>query len=321
MRSLFWETRVIDDPRLDRPLPFHRRQHHLAHLGQHPLVRPCRDTDKMQQRLMLRRRPRRSRLCGHRLHTLALARQDQPGAIVAQRANPVGVTEHARKTLHIRCKSSFACSFDLPIHVSTSRAKLESPQIVDSQGPSMRPSDSVRLTHPTKRSYSTPRKNLFDFGRPPARRPASARLPRQSASSFQLMLWSRPAESFQVRPALDSNTATSDSFALEYFCRRTPRPRAISGTWSSGTRTILWLVPITATVSPATVQIAQASFGISTLSTCLPLRVLPTQSSSLTMKPCPSWLAIRNFRPPLLTNSETIAVSGSMSMNMRIASP
>ena len=78
--------------------------------------------------------------------------------------------------------------------------------------------------------YSTPRKNLFDFGRPPARRPASARLPRQSANSFQLMLCSRPAESFHVRPALESNTATSDNLALEYFCRRTPRPRAISGT-------------------------------------------------------------------------------------------
>src|SRR3979411_3284368 len=89
--------------------------------------------------------------------------------------------------------------------------------------------------------YSTPLPNLFDFGRPCARRPASARLPRQSVKSFKLMLWSRPAESFQVRPALESKVATSDSSALVYFCRRTPRPRAISGTWSSGNTTILWL--------------------------------------------------------------------------------
>ena len=53
-----------------------------------------------------------------------------------------------------------------------------------------------------------------------------------------------------------------------------------------------------------TVAIARASFGMSTLRTCLPLRVVPTQSSSLTTKPCPSWLAIRNLRPPLLTNSD-----------------
>src|ERR1700687_5103545 len=38
MLSLFGETRVIDDPRLDRPLPFHCRQHHLAYLGQRLLV-------------------------------------------------------------------------------------------------------------------------------------------------------------------------------------------------------------------------------------------------------------------------------------------
>src|SRR6266702_4764711 len=53
--------------------------------------------------------------------------------------------ERARKTLHIRRKSSFACSFALPIHVSTSRAKLESPQIVDSRPRGLRPSDSVGL--------------------------------------------------------------------------------------------------------------------------------------------------------------------------------
>src|ERR1700743_1539594 len=78
--------------------------------------------------------------------------------------------------------------------------------------------------------YSTPRPNLFDFGRPCARRPASARLPRQSASSLAVMLWSRPAPSFQARPALESKVVTSDSAALLYFCNRTPRPRAISGT-------------------------------------------------------------------------------------------
>src|SRR5712671_3937826 len=154
-------------------------------------------------------------------------------------------------------------------------------------------------------NYSTPRPNLFDFGKPCARRPASARLPRQSDNSFIVMLCSRPAESLQVRPALESNTATSDSEALVYFCSRTPRPRAISGTWSIGNSTILWLVPIAATVSPATVAIARASFGISTFNTCLPLRVLLTQSSSLTTKPWPSALATRNLRLPLLANSDT----------------
>src|SRR5712672_1173662 len=145
MLSLFGKTRVVDDPRFDRPLPFHCRQHHLAHLGQHPLIRPRCDTDKMQQRLMLCCGPRRSSLRRHRLHAFAFTRQDQPGAIVAQWANPVGVPEHSRKTLHIRCKSYFGSLFAFPIHVSTSRANPESSQIVDSQSRSVRPSDSVRL--------------------------------------------------------------------------------------------------------------------------------------------------------------------------------
>src|SRR5215470_17376375 len=88
-------------------------------------------------------------------------------------------------------------------------------------------------------AYSTGLPNLFDFGRPCARRPASARLPRQSDNSFMVMLWSRPAESFQARPALESKVVTSESEALVYFCKRTPRPRAISGTCSIGKRTIL----------------------------------------------------------------------------------
>ena len=86
-----------------------------------------------------------------------------------------------------------------------------------------------------------------------------ARLPRQSESSFQLRLCSRPANS-QVRPAFDSSVATSDSEALVYFCSLTPRPRAISGTWSSGNTSSLRLSPITATWSPsASVQMVASS--------------------------------------------------------------
>src|SRR5258705_2621968 len=96
----------------------------------------------------------------------------------------------------------------------------------------------------TKENYSTPRLNLFDFGRPCARRPASARLPRQSDNSFIVMLCSRSAESFQERPIFESNTATSDSEALGYFCSRTPRPLAISGTWWIGNSTTFRLGPM-----------------------------------------------------------------------------
>jgi hypothetical protein len=75
---------------------------------------------KMQQRLVLRRRPRRSRLRCHRLHTLALARQQQAGAIAAQRPAPIRVPDHARKPLHICPKSGFALSAP-EIHLSPPR--------------------------------------------------------------------------------------------------------------------------------------------------------------------------------------------------------
>jgi hypothetical protein len=71
---LLGQARVVDDPRLDRPMPFHRRQYQFAHFGQNCRVRPRRFADEMQQRLMLRSNACRRRHRRHRFHTLALAR-------------------------------------------------------------------------------------------------------------------------------------------------------------------------------------------------------------------------------------------------------
>jgi hypothetical protein len=79
----------------------------------------------MQQRLVLGRRPCRSRLRGHRFHALALARQDQAGAIIAQRTNPIRMPNNARKSLYLRRKSCVGVAFAPQIHVSTSRANRE----------------------------------------------------------------------------------------------------------------------------------------------------------------------------------------------------
>lgn len=59
MRSLLLKPRVVDDPGLDAALRFERRRREGANLGQHRLVRPRRLPDEVQQRLMLRRDPRR----------------------------------------------------------------------------------------------------------------------------------------------------------------------------------------------------------------------------------------------------------------------
>jgi hypothetical protein len=49
MLARLGKAHVVDDPGLDRPVPFDRRQNHLPNLRQHSLVRPPPFTDKMQQ--------------------------------------------------------------------------------------------------------------------------------------------------------------------------------------------------------------------------------------------------------------------------------
>ena len=95
------KTRVVDDPRIDGPVPLDRGQHHLTHLGQHLLVRPAPRADEMQQRLVLGRDPFRRRNGGHRFHALALARHHQADAIIPERTNPVCMTDDTRQTLDI----------------------------------------------------------------------------------------------------------------------------------------------------------------------------------------------------------------------------
>src|ERR1700688_4619348 len=92
---------IVDDPGLDRTVPLDLWHHHLAHLGQHLLVRPLSLADEMQQRLMLGRRAMRRRDRRHLLNALALARHQQAGAIMPQRFLAVLVANHARKALDI----------------------------------------------------------------------------------------------------------------------------------------------------------------------------------------------------------------------------
>src|SRR5580704_907687 len=87
----------------------------------------------------------------------------------------------------------------------------------------------------------------------------------------------------------------SDSPPSLSRCSRTPRPRPISGTWSSAKHTILRFSPTAATSSPSTGAMARASSGGLTLSTCLPLRVFPRHSSSGTTNPLPALLAEHRY--------------------------
>src|ERR1019366_5450099 len=115
---LLGKAGVVDDPGFNRPVTLDLRQHHLAHLGQHPLVRPRRVADEMQQGLMLRRTPRRRRHRRHRLQAPALARQHQANAIVPQRPSTVSMANHAHKPLDIPRKSRFTVVCRSEIHIN-----------------------------------------------------------------------------------------------------------------------------------------------------------------------------------------------------------
>jgi hypothetical protein len=77
--------------------------------------------------------------------------------------------------------------------------------------------------------------------------PASARLPIHSKRSACDTVQVRSEESFQVRPSASVKVGQSAMPPSLYFCRRTPLPRAISGTWFSGKTSSLRFSPTIAT--------------------------------------------------------------------------
>jgi len=118
MPPLFWKARIIDDPRLDRSVPFHIRHHHFAHLAQDLLVAPASLADEMQQRLMLARNPLRRRDRRHRLDALALTREQQAYAIGLKRGHAIRVADNACQFLDEGREASFAPVCQSATHLS-----------------------------------------------------------------------------------------------------------------------------------------------------------------------------------------------------------
>src|ERR1700726_2538497 len=127
MPPLLGKARVVDDPRLDRAVTLDPWQHHLSHLAQHLRVGPTSLTDKMQQRLMLRRRSLGRRDRRHRLYALALARHDQPRAIIAQRTCSIRVPDHAHKPLDIAREPKFNVLRSVETHPKPPMLQWDSP--------------------------------------------------------------------------------------------------------------------------------------------------------------------------------------------------
>ena len=142
MPPLLGKARVVNDPRRNRAVPLDLRQHHLAHLGQYPLVGPTAQTDEMQQRLMLGRHPRRRRHRRQRFHALAFTRHHQAHAIVSQWTRSILVADYTHKPLDIIVKPRSTVISQ--VHLSP-HAGRESPPLFDSPAHRPRLYDSVKL--------------------------------------------------------------------------------------------------------------------------------------------------------------------------------
>ena len=108
MPTLLGKARIVNDPRLERPVPFNRRQHARADNVQDGLIAPVGLGDEVMQRLMGRLNALRGDAGGHRLDTLALAGQQQPRAVGVHRFAPIGMAEHPRNRSQIPGKSTLS---------------------------------------------------------------------------------------------------------------------------------------------------------------------------------------------------------------------
>ncbi len=105
MPTLLRKTSVVHDPGRYRPMTLQLCQRHLSRHRQHRPLRPSGLCYEVVHRLMSSPNmtgidPRR-----HRFHALALARQQKPRQIGAQRLSPVCMAERVPKPLHVLLKA------------------------------------------------------------------------------------------------------------------------------------------------------------------------------------------------------------------------
>ena len=99
--SFLGKAGVVEDPGGDRAVPGQRGQHLLANGGEHGRIIPRGLGDEVMQGLVGCLDMPRIEARRHRLDALALAGQQQAGAIAAQRINPVGVADHLGKSAYV----------------------------------------------------------------------------------------------------------------------------------------------------------------------------------------------------------------------------
>ncbi len=108
MGALLRHAGVVDHPTFDGPMLRQDRQHASAHGCQHGVIAPARLGYEVVQRLMSRLHPAGRHPGGYGLDALALARQQQAGAVGPERRHPVSVPQGASQCLDIESKPCFA---------------------------------------------------------------------------------------------------------------------------------------------------------------------------------------------------------------------
>jgi hypothetical protein len=108
MLALLGKAAVIDDPVRHRPMPLERRQHLCPHCGQQRRIVPLGLRHHMVQRLVFGLYMRRIEPGGHRLDALALAGQQQTGAVGPRRGGTARRPQSSDNRIQIRLQSSLA---------------------------------------------------------------------------------------------------------------------------------------------------------------------------------------------------------------------
>ena len=101
MLPLFGKAGVVHDPVAHRSVPLDGGQHLLAHRPEQGRVVPFRLGHEVVQGLVRRLHPGRRDPGGHRLDALALARQQQPGAVGLRCCDPACMAQHRHDRVQI----------------------------------------------------------------------------------------------------------------------------------------------------------------------------------------------------------------------------
>ena len=127
--ALLGKACIINHTGPDRPMPLDLRQDLGPYEREESLVRPVGIGNEMVERLMSSLNPSRLQPGRHRFDALALARQDQPGAVGFQGRHTINMTKSLRQVLDIGCKAPLARLHTAPVIHLSLLFEIESPTL------------------------------------------------------------------------------------------------------------------------------------------------------------------------------------------------